>query len=191
MACQRVCIFTLIAYVCFQKSPQIAWVRACKRTLVAIVSLSTVLNQMLLQIARCVFFRCFFQSACFGGCIISDNSSHFWHLLDFFEMCFLMCLQLACPGGCKVTLTAFVCLFFTVGFRCPWMLPLSLWICQMRPNIACLKGCNTTLAAAIWPFLTMYFFQHLSSNGQSKSMQYCHNHRMNQNFPHLVFWYES
>ena len=164
MACQRVCIFTLIAYVCFQKSPQIAWVRACKRTLVAIVSLSTVLNQMLLQIARCVFFRCFFQSACFGGCIISDNSSHFWHLLDFFEMCFLMCLQLACPGGCKVTLTAFVCLFFTVGFRCPWMLPLSLWICQMRPQMKLLAWKDTTphwlqlFAGQILPFPQNVFF---------------------------------
>ena len=49
------------SWLCFQKSPQIVWVRACKRTLIAIVSLSTVLNQMLLQIASFVFFSCFFK----------------------------------------------------------------------------------------------------------------------------------
>ena len=102
-----------------------------------------------------------------------------------------MSFQLACRGGCKVTLTAFFCLFSTVGFKCPRILPLSTWIYQMRPQIACLIGYITTLAAVIWPFPTMYCVQHVSSNGQSKSMQYCHNHRICQNFPHFVFWYES
>ena len=36
-----------------------------------------------------------------------------------------MSFQLACRGGCKVTLTAFVCLFSTVDFKCPRILPLS------------------------------------------------------------------
>ena len=74
------------------------WVRACKRTLVAIVSLSTVLNQMLLQTARCVFFDVF------SNCLLRRmHYDTLWHLLDFFQLCFLMCLQLACRGGCKVT----------------------------------------------------------------------------------------
>ena len=52
----------LISFDCvFKKSLQIVWARALKRTPIAIVSLSTVLNQMLLQTARCVFFRCFFK----------------------------------------------------------------------------------------------------------------------------------
>ena len=49
--------------------------------------------------------------------------------LDVFSKCLLRrmhyhtnctcCFLLACQGGCKVTLTAFVCLFSTVGFKCP------------------------------------------------------------------------
>ena len=73
MACQRVCIFTLIASnisniyvwffstVYFQMSPQIVWVMACNRTWAAIVLLSTVPIQMLLQTTRCVLFRCLFK----------------------------------------------------------------------------------------------------------------------------------
>ena len=39
----------------------------------------------------------------------------------------------------------FVCLFSTVGFKCPRKLPFKF----MHPQIACLKGCNSTLVAVI------------------------------------------
>ena len=51
------------------------------------------------------------QTAC-----MSIEQMHSYNLFDFFSVRFQMCPQDACIRGCKVTLIAFVSVFFTVYF---------------------------------------------------------------------------
>ena len=63
---------------------------------------------------------------------------------------FQMCPQIACRGGCEITLVAFVWLFSTVCL-------------QMSPQLACLRGCIITLVAFVWLFSTVHFQMRLQS----------------------------
>ena len=86
------------------------WVRQCKRTLVAIVLLSTVLNQMLLQNARCVFFRCLFKlpaSEDAFSVIIYHNHGTCWTFSTVF-----LNVSSTCMLGRMQSHTDFICLSF-------------------------------------------------------------------------------
>ena len=149
------CICLIFSIVWFQMSPQIVWVRACKSTLVAIVSLSTVCIQMLLQTASLDVFskwllrRMHYHSNCtFLNCVFNVSST--------------------CMAGRMWSHTDCICLFSTVGFKCPLKLLSSMWVCQMCPQISCLKGCNTTSAAVSWPFPMIYFFNMYPQNNSPR-----------------------
>ena len=164
MACQQVCIFTLIAYVwflstvCFQKSPQIMWVRQCKRTLVAIVLLSTVLNQMLLQNACCVFFRCLFKLTASEDALSVIIYHTYGTCWTFYQLCF----QLAKSHW----LHLFV-------FSPLWALNVPKFITVNLSNAPsnCLpERMQHHIGCRYLTFPTMYFFSTYIPNGQSKRM---------------------
>ena len=130
MACLRGCIITLVALVCFFSTvsfkllTQRAWIIAGKVTLVAFVWLiSTVRFQMCPQIA------------CICWCKVT-LVAHVWL---FSTVCLQMCLQMACLRGCIVTLAAFVWPFSTVRF-------------QMCPQVAFLRWGIVALVAFVWLF---------------------------------------
>ena len=86
----------LFSTVYFQMCPQAVFPRWCKVTL-------CVFKWFLKPLAVCyldVFSKCLLRR------------------MHYHTNC-TCCFLLACQGGCKVTLTAFVCLFSTVAFKCP------------------------------------------------------------------------